>query len=133
MPYEITWIKDRQAIELTVSGLFNEAEISRMVDDLITYEASAEGSLYMLIDGAALSAIPPVAIILREMQRLDAARANPGVNLVYGVTPLRRYAMQIVMRMTRSHFHAFNTREEALAFLSEDLPAGQHFSLHDTP
>lgn len=133
MPYKIEWLEAGHVIYLEPEGGLTESELTEMVSNIIAYHAeAAPNRVHAVINGSQLNAIPPVNAVIREMRRLDDTLKNPGMNLVFGVSPLRRYVMEIVMRMTSSRYKTFQSREETLSFVA-DLLQGEEVTrfLHE--
>lgn len=126
MPYSLRWWKAPEVIYLEPDGTLAEDELISMVSGIIALHQEANGGkVHALINGSQLDGIPPINAVIREMKRLDTALPNPGMNIVYGVSPLRRYVMEIVMRMTTSRYRTFDSRETAETFLL-DMIASEH-------
>lgn len=126
MPYSVRWWQAPEVVYLEPDGTLTEDEISTMVSEIIAlHQEAAGGKVHTLINGGNLTGIPPINVVIREMKRLDTALPNPGMNIVYGVSPLRRYVMEIVMRMTKSRYRTFENQEAAEAFMQAMMESEQ--------
>jgi hypothetical protein len=117
MPYEIRWEMEPHIIFFKMLGTLTEEETLTAMDTMITMaQAHPDVLVHTLIDAGEARQLPPLAVMGREMKRMLHESPNRNVSTLYGVTPLVRFTLEILMKITPLRVKVFETREDALEF-----------------
>jgi hypothetical protein len=117
MPYEVRWESEPHIVFFKMFGVFTEAEMDAATDEMIGMaQAHPDVLVHTLIDASEIQQLPPLPVMGRELRRLMGESPNRNVSTLYGVSPLVRFSLEILMKITPLRLKVFPSREEALAF-----------------
>ena len=117
MPYEVRWEMEPHIISFRILGVITTEEVRTAMDAMIAMAQSYPDILvHTLIDTSDTRQLPPLTVMGREMQRMLRESPNRSVSTLYGVTPLVRFTLEVLMKITPLRVKVFETREDALEF-----------------
>jgi hypothetical protein len=117
MPYELRWESEPHIVFFKMIGDVTEAEMATAIDEMIAMAQKHPDSLvHTLLDTSELKHLPPMPAMGRELKRLMQSSPNRNVSTLYGVSPLIRFSLEVLMKITPLRMKIFPSREEALAF-----------------
>lgn len=126
MPYELRWESEPHIIFFKMIGVITEAEIAAAMDEMIAMaQAHPDVLVHTLIDASEIERLPPLPVMGRELKRMIQESPNRNVSTLYGVSPLVRFSLEILMKITPTRLKVFPTREEALVFTQKMVESEQ--------
>lgn len=116
--YHIDWMQKKRVIHLTLSGNVSPIEVRTAYDALVVYYDEGDAPLYLLVDHTGIQRYP-VGLNTYDFL-IDGAPASK-FNRVLVVGPNRqvRFLVRLFARVRQVPALAFETEQEALAFLQQ--------------
>ncbi|MFC1960512.1 hypothetical protein ACFLYO_07370 [Chloroflexota bacterium] len=128
MPYDIKWLEAPYVIELDLVDVVTEGELRQVLDEAAAMmDDPVKARAHILLDVTNLKKLPSLNILKRELDRFAAffGGERQGVSTVFGMNALTRYIFELLMKVTRTRFKAFDSREEAEMFVWEMIEINQ--------
>jgi hypothetical protein len=143
MPYTIEWVQKPYLMQLELQDRISEPELGTMIDEMLDFLTQIDDhkNMHLLINVTEMKSLPSLNVLRRELTRLHSHvdEDYAGMNLAYGLTPFSGFIMELLLKVTRARFKAFETRDEAVQFAwqmvevqtqatresTEDDPAGE--------
>jgi hypothetical protein len=119
MPYEIGWEQAPYLLYLNLIDKVSEEDVVSLISEATALMQSEAGgsNAHVLIDVSEMKSLPPINVLRRELDRLrDAIDTRDGVSIVFGLSAFARYIMELLLRVSKTRFKAFETRDEAEQF-----------------
>ena len=129
MPYTMKWVQEPYLMEVALIDVVSEQDTIGLIDDQIAmFSASPQhADAHVLLDATRIDKLPQIAVLQREINRQQAALpTRSGMTLVFGVSRLFRYVVELLARIADARFKVFDTREEAEEFAWQMIEIEAH-------
>lgn len=128
MPYEAQWLEDPFVLELVLIGEITEDDLHDIIDALMALmDTPLKARAVLMMDVSQVKKMPALNVFKAELDRFGDhyGGRRPGMAAVYGLNALTRYVFELLMKVARARFKAFDSREEAELFAWQVIEINQ--------
>ncbi|MBN2472693.1 MAG: hypothetical protein JXN59_18355 [Anaerolineae bacterium] len=120
MPYQVEWYEEPHIVFVKLSGKLTQEDFAGFGAELIALTSKVpEINVHTLVDVSEAKAFPPINVVVQETREMLAQYPNRDMSTAYGASPLVRFIIEALLKLTPLRIKLLDTHEEAIAFIHQ--------------